>query len=155
MKKMILLFMFVFPVTVFAGNEVEIIDIRDNMTMREFTEAGLNKLSSDEMDALNKWLNNFAKGQGGDVQVKVEDEGKKEKSESIFGSSEFTIYKVQKTGSGHSFKINNNDFTPNSICPGYAEGDEVIFIEGRADGMCENAEFSRPDGSDACEVFCR
>jgi len=160
MKEIILLFLLVTPLTVFAGDEV-VLDIRDEMTMREFTEAGLDKLSSDEMDALNKWLSHFtegkASGKGNAVETQVKEKVKKEKSGILgsFSSPKYKVYRVQKVSSGYDFKINNNNFMPTGICPGYSEGDEVIFTEGRADGMCESAEFSRPDGSDVCEVFCR
>lgn len=162
MKRIIVFILFFFPSALWASDEGTF-DIRDKMTMREFTEAGLNKLSSQEMDALNKWLNDFVTaGESFEGKIEKDDEAVKETKKeekgylgSLFGGSKNKEYKIKKIESDRRFRINNNNFTSNSVCPGYSEGDKIIFTEGRADGMCETAEFTRPDGSDSCVVFCR
>ncbi|MDH3974133.1 MAG: hypothetical protein OEV42_07625 [Deltaproteobacteria bacterium] len=164
MRKILALIILIFPVAVWAESK-DAIDIRDEMTMREFTGAGLDKLSPGEIEALNKWLGAFvsgtsAKGDEGEEEAREEagEEPKKNKKSfwgSLFSGAKYKIYKIEKVESDHHFRINKNPYTSTSVCPGYATGDEVIFTEGRADGMCDNAEFSRPDGRDSCEVFCR
>lgn len=161
MKKIILLFMLIMPAA--AGAETEnTVDIRDEMTMREYKEAGLDKLSEGEIEALNKWLTGFVGEKAPKQEVVEEEKAEEEKKEekggflkSLFGGAKYTVYKIEEAESNHRFKINGNYFTSVSVCPGYSKGDEVIFREGRADGMCETGEFARPDGEEACQVFCR
>ncbi len=46
---------------VLAGASTKSVDIRDLMTVTQFDQAGLNKLSPDEIKALNTWLNQYLK----------------------------------------------------------------------------------------------
>lgn len=138
------------------------IDLRDLMTQREFSATGLNKLSEDEIGALNNWLStlvrNESKDKGAKKRMPPKKTGGGEKKGlfgKMFGGAKYTIYEIQEVSSDYSFTINDNRFDSTSICPGYKAGEEVIFTEGRANGSCDTAEFSRPDGSDRCEALCK
>lgn len=48
-----------FCAAVLAGASTKPVDIRDLMTVTQFDKAGLNKLSPDEIKALNSWLNQY------------------------------------------------------------------------------------------------
>lgn len=123
---------------------------------------GLNKLSDNEIEALNHWLITLIKDESQDSERKkslpIKETKEKEKKglfQGIFGGAKYKIYKIQGIRSNHSFMINDNRFDSTSICPGFKAGDEVIFTEGRANGSCDIAVFSRPDRSDSCEALCK
>lgn len=49
------------PITAFAQPAKEVpLDVRQLMTAREFEQSGLSKLSQSEIEALNRWVGNFA-----------------------------------------------------------------------------------------------
>lgn len=138
------------------------IDLRDLMTQREFSMTGLNKLSENEIEALNQWLVPLIKDEPKQSERKKslpikESKEKKKKGlfQQLFGGVNYKTYEIQDVRSNHSFIINDNRFDSTSICPGYKVGDEVIFTEGSASGSCDLAEFSRSDGSDLCEALCK
>ena len=121
-----------------------------------------NKLSEKEIEALNEWLVPLIKDEPKQSEVKKSlplKESKEVKKEGLFqqlfGGANYKAYDIQSVRSNHSFIINNNRFDSTSICPGYKAGDEVIFTEGSASGLCDIAEFSRSDGSDPCEALCK
>ena len=138
------------------------IDLRDLMSQREFSVAGLNKLSESEIEALNQWLAPLIKtepkqSEGGKGLPLKESSDKKKKGllQQLFGGANYKLYEIEEVRSDHSFIINNKRFDSTSICPSYKAGDEVIFTEGSASGLCDIAEFSRPDGSGLCEALCK
>ena len=144
-----------------AWGEEKGVDVRDLMTQREFTEAGLGKLSEEEIGALNRWLAEFKRTGASQTELPpppLVEEKKEEKKEflgGLFGGAKYKIYKIEGVQSGYTFHINRRRFDSTSICPGYKVGDEVIFTEGRADGACTSAVFMRPGGGDVCQVFCK
>ncbi|MDT8316850.1 MAG: hypothetical protein RQ824_02525 [bacterium] len=138
------------------------VDIRDLMTQREFSLTGLNKLSENEIEALNLWLitlmKDDSKQSGRKTSLRLKQGKEKEKKgliQKLFGGATYKTYEIQEVTSNYSFIINDNRFDSTSICPGYKAGDLVIFTEGSAKGFCDTAEFSRPDGSARCEALCK
>lgn len=136
--------------------------LRDLMTQQEFSMMGLDKLSENEIKALNNWVMTLKKNEsqnaGKKTSLRLEETKEKEKKglfEQIFGGRNYKTYEIQDIRSNHSFMINDKRFDSTSICPGYKVGDEVIFTEGSANGSCAIAEFSRPDRSNQCEALCK
>lgn len=157
MKKIIVLVFLLLPSLVFAG---ETLDVNNLMTHREFVDAGLNKLTSEEMDTLNRWLIKFAREREKEESSSTkEDRESRTESEGLIGSivtsSNKDVYTIQSIGKGGDFEINNHHFETMKKCPGFKEGDEVVFTEGSSYGMCTTARFEKPGGSESCKVWCK
>ncbi|MBE9535715.1 MAG: hypothetical protein IMF07_00905 [Proteobacteria bacterium] len=157
-KKAIIILLVLSPAFSFAE---EPLDIADLMTHREYKEAGLEKLSNEEIESLNRWLNKFISpslGAGRSTPIgslQADEKGpKKSPLSTLFGDSESKTYKVQSVSRGSSFEINNRNYEASKKCPSFKEGDEVIFLEGSAYGLCTTAVFAKPGTSESCKVWC-
>lgn len=151
-ESLIFLILLSLPVPAFCDKPL---DINDLMTHREFTAAGLNKLTPEEIDALNRWLNGFA-GDRTLAEKAVQPEKKRTKGvlKSLFDSSESRTYRIESVSRGVSFEINNRHFEAMKKCPGFDRGDEVTFTEGSPYGLCSTAVFTKPDSGESCKVWC-
>ena len=157
MKKIVMTFALLMPAFSFAGEKL---DIADLMTHREYKEAGLDKLSPEEVDSLNLWLEKFASTKADtakniplDISRAVE---KPEKGviSKLFNDPKSKTYTIQSAFKGSTFEINNRNFEASKLCSGFKKGDEVVFLEGSAYGLCSTAVFAKPGSSKTCKVWC-
>ncbi len=157
MKKMVFIFILLSPLTSFAG---ESLDIADLMTHHEYKAAGLDKLSPEEVEALNRWLTEFnAKKRDDQTPSTTDAAGEsalnpEKGGTNLFGGKKSKTYKIQHVSGETSFEINNRKFEASKKCPGFKRGDEVEFIEGSAYGLCTTALFTKPGSSGPCKVWC-
>jgi hypothetical protein len=65
-----------------------------------------------------------------------------------------TTYEIQAAVNDELFVINGEKFQAKTYCLGWDEGEEVIFIDGRASGICVSAELFNVDREETCRVWC-
>jgi hypothetical protein len=63
-------------------------------------------------------------------------------------------YEVQVSHNDEFFLINDEKFSAKTYCFNIDEGDEVIFVEGDANGACASATFYDTNTRTTCEVWC-
>lgn len=63
-------------------------------------------------------------------------------------------YEVQSSVDDETFVINGEVFKAKTYCFGIAKGDEVVFVEGNANGACASAAFIVVGNSRKCAVWC-
>jgi len=65
-----------------------------------------------------------------------------------------TKYEIEAAVNDEKFFINDELFEAKTYCLGWEEGDMVIFLEGRANGICTTATLYNVDKEEKCEVWC-
>ncbi|MDW9547747.1 hypothetical protein [Sinorhizobium meliloti] len=65
-----------------------------------------------------------------------------------------TTYEIQAAVNDELFIINGEKFQAKTYCLGWDEGEEVIFIDGRASGICVSAELFNVNREETCRVWC-
>lgn len=63
-------------------------------------------------------------------------------------------YLIEVAHNDELFIINGEKYEAKTYCLGWDEGDEVIFLEGSALGVCVSAKFLNVDRKEVCEVWC-
>ena len=73
---------------------------------------------------------------------------------SLGGTGSRRRYEVQASSDDETFIINGEVFKAKTYCFGISKGDEVVFIEGNANGACASAAFVVFRSSRECAVWC-
>jgi len=63
-------------------------------------------------------------------------------------------YEVESSVDDDTFVINGHVFKAKTFCLNMREGDQVTFLEGRADGYCGTAVIVNVRTGERCEVLC-
>ena len=128
--------------------------IEDHMPVKKFKEAGLDKLSPEEIESFNSWFNEFIQNRADSKELEeLRYEEKRRSVNGIFGNPEKIPYKIQKIN-GKVFEINNREFEIIRGCKGFKEGDMVKFIKGSVRGLCDTATFIHTESKARCQVSC-
>jgi hypothetical protein len=109
------------------------------MTEAQFRDAGLQKLSDDELDALNAWLVDFAQlllGQPG-ISARTQ-----------------RTYEIEVSHNDDLFIINGEKYQAKVYCFNMEVGGEVIFVEGSPYGACATAVVVNLRTGETCELWC-
>lgn len=119
------------------------------MTPSEFRAAGLNKLTADELSALDQWLRRLLATMLAEVLIR-------QRTAATSGSSPVVpgTYPVEASVNDETFIINGNVFKAKTYCFGVNKGDRVKFVEGSASGVCLSAKFINMRTGDVCSVWC-
>ncbi len=150
LNSLIILLLLSAPLPAFSKEQLK---MKEQMTHKEFKDAGLDQLSPEQIKILNAWLNDFVAREneknlkGGDV--------KKEKRSlfQVLFKPDSTAYEIQDVHKNH-FKINNHEFEMIKKCPEFKKGDKVIFKKGSANSICKTATFIKPESKERCQVWC-
>lgn len=70
------------------------------------------------------------------------------------GSGSGRRHEVQASVDDETFVINGEIFKAKTYCFGIMKGDEIIFVDGNANGACSSASFVVLRNSRKCEVWC-
>jgi hypothetical protein len=65
-----------------------------------------------------------------------------------------TKYEIEVSKNDETFVINGELFKAKTYCFDFDEGDDVIFIEGSANGICTSAEILNMRNKKLCRVWC-
>lgn len=126
-----------------AAAQTPAVSVKTLMTAREFEAAGLNKLTGEELQALDKWL----------VKTLID---VMERSSATSGSPS-TIpgtYPIEASVNDETFIINRQVFKAKTYCFNVNRGDRVKFVEGSPAGVCVSAKFLNMRTGDVCNVWC-
>jgi hypothetical protein len=63
-------------------------------------------------------------------------------------------YEIEAAHNDELFIINGERFEAKTYCLGWDEGDQVIFIDGSANGICTSAVLFNTNRKEKCEVWC-
>jgi len=63
-------------------------------------------------------------------------------------------YEIEAMRNDEVFVINGEIFEAKTYCLGWDEGDRVVFLEGRPNGVCTSAELYNLDKEESCRVWC-
>lgn len=63
-------------------------------------------------------------------------------------------YEIEVAHNAELFIINGEKFEAKTYCLGWEEGDEVLFLEGSALGVCVSAELLNLRTNEKCDVWC-
>jgi hypothetical protein len=127
--------------------------IEEHMPFKKFKEAGLEKLSPEEIKVFNAWFNEFVHSKADSMKTKdSKNEEKRSGILGIFGNPKMT-YKIQKIDE-KILTINKQRYEIIRSCTGFNEGDMVTFIKGSPHGLCETATFVHNRSSERCQVWC-
>ena len=119
--------------------------LRQYMTAQEFQEAGLRKLSEQEMQALEQWFNRHT------VAIYRLAQGGAGTSQS--GTQSTQSYLVDNAANDETFLVNGKIFKAKTYCMSLNKGDRVIVVGGTA-GMCMQAKLINLRNQSVCEVWC-
>lgn len=119
---------FLFAINIFA------FEIQHEVSPREFSKMGLDKLEKRELDYLNFWLSNNQKFKNSH-QNKTQLEITYAKDEEIF-------------------KIGGVIFRANTYCPDWSFGDIVFFVKGDLKN-CENVIIKNLNQNNECKLSCK
>jgi hypothetical protein len=130
-----------------ATAQTPVISVKTLMTAGEFEAAGLNKLTKEEVQALDKWL----------IKTLVEVTQRTGAANSRTGSSSPSVpgtYPIEASVNDETFIINGEVFKARTYCFKMDKGDRVKFVDGSANGVCTSAKFLNMRTGDVCEVWC-
>jgi len=65
-----------------------------------------------------------------------------------------TVYEIEAAVNDEKFIINGNLYEAKTYCLGWAEGDQVIFVEGSPNGICVSAILFNVNRNESCRVWC-
>ncbi len=63
-------------------------------------------------------------------------------------------YRIEAVHRDEVVIINGEVFRAQSYCHGWEEGDEVIFVKGKPNGLCASAELYNLDRRSRCAFWC-
>jgi hypothetical protein len=121
--------------------QTPVVSLKSLMTVREFETAGLNKLTKDELQALDSWFMKF-------VVNFTQRTTATSKSAALPGT-----YPVEGSVNDETFIINGEVFKAKTYCFNVDKVDRVKFIEGSALGACASAKFLNTRSGDVCDVW--
>jgi hypothetical protein len=70
------------------------------------------------------------------------------------GAYAVDTYEIEVAADDELFIINGERFESKTYCLGWEEGEDVIFIDGSANGVCLSAELYNLNRRESCEVWC-
>lgn len=117
------------------------LSVKSLMTPPEFSAAGLNKLTPEELASLDRWMNRLVDRALTLAQTSAPAGAK--------------TYAVQASVNDEKFIINGQVYEAQTYCFGVEKGDQVMFISGSALGACATAEFVAVRTSKSCKVWCK
>ena len=130
----------------FAQQPTPNLSIKTVMTPSEFKSAGLDKLTSSELAALDIWLTKFVTGAASAVSV--------ERKPQMPATSPASSYVVQASAKDQLFIISGEGYEAKTSCVDVSVGDRVKFVEGSPLGACDSATFLDLRTNRLCEVWC-
>jgi hypothetical protein len=114
------------------------------MAKTEFQAAGLTKLTPEELQVLDKWLQRYTDqvlAQATQRQGLVDDTQQKS-------------YQIEVSHDDQYFVINGQNYRARTFCYNMLVGDRVIFLEGNEYGNCTTAVITNLRTGQTCEVWC-
>jgi hypothetical protein len=121
--------------------------VRKYMSAEEFQGAGLNKLTAEELGALDHW---FVEAWRSLLQ-QVRSSGL---SSSASPSAVPGSYPLEASVNDETFIINGEAFKAKTYCFNMNKGDPVKFVDGNASGVCVSAKLLNLRTGQMCEVWC-
>lgn len=73
---------------------------------------------------------------------------------SFLGGGDNDIYEIEAAAKDEVFVINGEVFKAKTWCNFWEQGDSVLFIKGKPNGMCMDAELFNLRRKERCEVWC-
>jgi hypothetical protein len=128
----------------FAQQPTPELSIKTLMTPSEFGSAGLDKLTSSELAALDIWLTKFATVAASSISA--------ERKPQMPATSR--SYVVQASAKDKFFTISGEGYEAKTSCVDVSIGDRVKFVEGSPLGACDSATFLDLRTNRLCEVWC-
>lgn len=114
------------------------------MSKSEFQATGLNKLTPEELQGLDSWLQKYvdqAIARATRRQGQVDD-------------SRQQSYQIEVSHDDQYFVINGQKYRARTFCYNMLVGDRVIFLEGNEYGNCTTAVITNLRTGETCEVWC-
>ena len=130
----------------FAQQSRPELSTRNLMTPSEFKSAGLDKLTSSELAALDIWLTKFVTGAASPVSA--------ERKPQMSATAPASSYVVQASAKDQLFIISGEGYEAKTSCLDVNVGDRVRFVEGSPLGACDSATFLNLRTNRLCEVWC-
>jgi hypothetical protein len=130
----------------FAQQPTPELSIKTLMTPSEFNSAGLDKLTSSELAALDIWLTKFAAVAASSITA-----GRKPQ---MLATSPVSSHVVQASAKDKLFIISGEGYEAKTSCFDVSIGDRVKFVEGSPLGACDSATFLDLRTNRLCEVWC-
>lgn len=109
-------------------------ELQKQLSPKEFSKMGLDKLNYRELDLLNNWLSK---------NVKIQNLSTK--------NSQFEITYAKDE---ELFKIEDKLFRAKIYCPNWSVNDVVVFIKGDIVN-CENVKIKNLNQNNECELSCK
>ena len=122
------------------------LSIKTLMTPSEFKSAGLDKLTTSELAALDIWLTKFAPVAGSSIST--------ERKPRVPATSPASSFIVQASTNEKLFIISGEGYEAKTSCSDVNVGDRVKFVEGSPFGACDAATFLNLRTNRLCEVWC-
>ncbi len=72
----------------------------------------------------------------------------------ISPSKAITTYTIERTTNDEKFVVNGEQYEAKVYCMNWDEGQQVLFLEGSAFGVCVSAMMFNLDRSETCDVWC-
>jgi hypothetical protein len=72
----------------------------------------------------------------------------------VYDCFAYSSYKIEVSHNDEFFLINGEKYKAKLYCFGMEEGDEVIFLSGRPNGVCVSAEIFNMRSKETCRVWC-
>ena len=122
-----------------AVGQTPVVSVKNLMTVSEFNTAGLNKLSTGELNALDQWF----------VKTLI----KFSQRSTVAGGGSGAVpgtYPVEASVNDETFIINGEVFKAQTYCFNVNKGDRVKC----ATGACASAKFINMRTGQVCEVWC-
>jgi hypothetical protein len=142
--RMVLLVILVTIPLVSLSQVKELPSIKILMSKSEFQAAGLNKLTPEELEALDSWLQRYADQvleRATQRKGPVDDSGQQS-------------YLIEVSDEDQFFMINGHNYKARTFCYNMLVGDRVIFVEGNQYGNCSTAVITNLRTGETCEVWC-
>lgn len=130
-----------------------VVSVKQLMTASEFENAGLKKLTEEELKVLDKWFEKTLVAIAAKVGQAAAARGRASSSSPSAGMIPGT-YVVEASVNDETFVINANVFKAKTYCFNVGKGDRVKFVEGSASGACASAKFVNMRTGDVCAVWC-
>ena len=123
----------------------ESISIGQFMSAQEYKDAGLDKLSPQELRALDRWFNRYTSNLANATGHTGRPGATK---------SQTSGYVVESAVNDETFVINGNVYKAKTYCFHINRGDRVVFADGSAMGVCTSAKLVNLNNGETCAVWC-
>lgn len=118
--------------------------LRVLMAKSEFQAAGLHKLTPEELQVLDSWLQRY-------VDQVIEHATRRTGQ---VDDSQQKSYEIEVSHDDQYFVINGKKYRARTFCYNMLVGDRVIFLEGNEYGNCTTAVITNLRTGETCEVWC-